>query len=247
MVRIDGSAGVIPLAAALAAELRAVDPGIAIEMGSGLGTKARIDALAQQRIDVALASHGVNADELATLGLVAHEIARSAVVFGVNASVPVSGLTSAQLCDIYSGAATSWSAFGGPDIVIAARARPAAEVDAEVVRTGIGCFGRAVGAGRAVVLDRPDEMAAALVGTAGAIGMTSMPFVTQSGSRIRALALDGVLPDAASLRSGRYPLRRASFLITHASPSPAVARFLAFVRGPAGARIITTNGGVPIE
>jgi phosphate transport system substrate-binding protein len=246
-VRIDGSAGVMPLVAALAREYRALEPSVAIEMGAGLGTKARVDALTQERIDIALASHGVVPGELAKQGIAVHEIARVAVVFGVNASVPVASLTKAQICDVYSGATTNWSRLGGPDLAIAARTRPAAEVDADVVLSGVDCFRSALAPAVAKVVEKPEQMAAELTATTGAIGMTSMPFVQSSNGRIRALALDGVTAGAESVRNGGYPLTRASYLLIRTSASPAVARFLAFVRGPAGARIIVANGGVPVE
>ena len=90
-------------------------------------------------------------------------------------------------------------------------------------------------------------MAAAIAGTPGAIGMTSMPFALQSGGRIRALALGGVVPGPESVRRGEYRLVRASYLLTRGAPSPDVARFLAFIRGPSGAAVIAANGGVPVE
>lgn len=247
IVRIDGSPGVMPLVAALVREYRAVDPAATIEMGAGMGTKARIEALTQGRIDIALASHGVVPAEMARQGIAVREIARVAVVFGVNESVPVAGLTRGQICDVYSGATTNWSRLGGPDLAIAARTRPAAEVDAEVVSSGVDCFRSALDPAAAKVVEKPEEMAAELTTTAGAIGMTSMPFVQQSNGRIRALALAGVAPSAETVRRGDYPLTRASYLLTRGAPSPAVARFLAFVRGPVGARTIVANGGVPVE
>jgi phosphate transport system substrate-binding protein len=246
-VRIDGSAGVMPLVAALAREYHAVEPAVTIEMGAGMGTKARIDALAQERIDIALASHGVAPGEMAKRGIAVLEIARVAVVFGVHAGVPVTSLTRAQVCDVYAGATTNWSRLGGPDIAIAARTRPTGEVDADVVLSGIDCFRSALAPAAAKVVEKPEEMAAELATTPGAIGMTSMPFVQHSEGRIRALALDGVTPGPESIRSGGYPLTRASFLLTRTPTSPAVARFLAFVRGPVGARIIAASGGVPVE
>ena len=59
-------------------------PGITIEIGKGLGTKARIEALAGGKIDIAMASHGLALDELAKSGMTVQEIARTPVVFGVN-------------------------------------------------------------------------------------------------------------------------------------------------------------------
>ena len=246
-IRIDGSAGVMPLATALAREYRAIEPTVTIALGAGMGTKARVDALTQGTIDIALASHGIARAELIAKGVAIHEVARVAVVFGVNAGVPVTNLTRAQVCAIYAGAVTNWSRLGGTNLAIAARTRPAAEVDADVVLTGIECLRPSLAPAVALVVEKPEEMAAALASTSGAIGMTSMPFVQGSDGRIRALALDGVSPNAETVRHGRYALTRAAYMLTGARPAPAVARFLAFVRSPAGARIIVANGGVPVE
>lgn len=237
----------MPLATVLAREYRAVEPGITLALGAGMGTRARVDALTQGTIDIALASHGIDRAELGAKGVAIHEIARVAVVFGVNAGVAVTKLTRAQVCSIYAGAVTNWSGVGGADLAIAARTRPAAEVDADVVLTGIDCLRQSIATSAALVVEKPEEMAATLASTNGAIGMTSMPFVQGSDGRIRALALDGVSPSAETVRSGRYTLTRASYMLTAARPSPAVVRFLAFVRSPAGARIIEANGGVPVE
>ena len=66
------------LAAALVEAFRERNPGIAIEMGQGLGTGARLQALAEGRIDIALASHGLRLEDITRQGMSAHEIARTA-------------------------------------------------------------------------------------------------------------------------------------------------------------------------
>jgi hypothetical protein len=76
--------------------------------------------------------------------------------------------------------------------------------------------------------------------------MTSLPFVLQSGGRLRALALDGVRPGAESVRRGAWRLTRRSVFVTRAAPPPAVVHFLAFVRGAAGARVIEASGAVAV-
>ncbi|HSN88969.1 MAG TPA: hypothetical protein VL025_19550, partial [Thermoanaerobaculia bacterium] len=83
--------------------------------------------------------------------------------------------------------------------------------------------------------------------TTGAIGMTTMTVVEQSRERIRPLSLDGIAPRAENVKNQRYTLTRDSFLITKATPSPAVARFLDFIRSPAGAEAIAANGAVPVQ
>jgi phosphate transport system substrate-binding protein len=246
-ILVDGSSGVMPLVAALAEAYRERQPAGTVEMGRGLGTRARLEALAAGKIDIALASHGVDVEELTRQGIAVHEIAKVAVVFGVNASVPVAGLTERQICDVYAGRITNWKELGGPDLAIAPRARPDTEVDAEVVRAKIGCLKDLKMAEAVKLMPATGDMARELAATAGAIGMTTMTVVEQSRERIRPLSLEGIAPRAENVKNQRYTLTRDSFLITKATPSPAVARFLDFIRSPAGAEAIAVNGAVPVQ
>ncbi|HSK77523.1 MAG TPA: phosphate ABC transporter substrate-binding protein [Thermoanaerobaculia bacterium] len=246
-ILVDGSSGVMPLVAALAEAYRERQPAATVEMGRGQGTRARLEALAAGKIDIALASHGVDAEELIRQGMAVHEIAKVAVVFGVNASVPVADLTERQICDVYAGRITNWKELGGPDLAIAPRARPDTEVDAEVVRAKIGCLKDLKMAEAVKLMPATGDMARELAATAGAIGMTTMTVVEQSRERIRPLSLGGIAPRAENVKNQRYTLTRDSFLITKATPSPAVARFLDFIRSPAGAEVIAANGAVPVQ
>lgn len=243
----DGSTGVMPLAAALAKAFQERNPPVTTEMGKGLGTKARIDALSQGKIDIAIASHGLDAAEIARRGMAVHEFARVPVVFGVNATVPVGDLSEAQVCDVYAGKISSWKALGGPDLAIEARTRPDTEVDAEVVRANIKCFKDLSLPPMVKVMPRGGDMAKELAATAGAIGMTTMTVVEQSQGRIRAVTLNGLAPSPGNIEGGRYPLVRQSFFIVKMPPSPEVARFLEFARSAAGAEVIEANGAIPLK
>src|SRR5688572_29873006 len=100
---IDGSTGVAPLVAALAKAYEQENAGAKIQIGKGLGTGARIRALDEGKIDIAMASHGLDVAAIQKQGMVVHEFAKVAVVFAVNETVPVGALTDAQVCAIYSG------------------------------------------------------------------------------------------------------------------------------------------------
>jgi phosphate transport system substrate-binding protein len=244
-IRIDGSTGVAPLIAALAKAYQAKQPGVTIEIGKGLGTKARIEALAAGTIDVAMASHGLAVNELTKAGMVVREVARTPVVFGVNAGVSVATLTEEQVCAVYAGSRSNWKELGGSDLVIAPRTRPDSEVDTEVMRDGVTCLKSLKMVETVKVMQRGGDMAAELAAVAGAIGMTTTTVVEQSAGKIRALALNGVVADEANVRAGRYKLVREVFLVTAVGASPVVAGFLSFVEGPEGAAVIKTNGAIP--
>ena len=243
-VRFDGSAGVAPLVTALAAEYRTRNPRATLDIATGLGSSARIQAVADGRIDVAMASHGIDVAAIRTRGLEVHEIARTPVVFAVHASVPVRALTRAQVCDVYARRIANWRELGGSDLPVVAMMRPAAEVDSEIALAEVPCL-KAIDLARVRIVERPDDMAAQLATTSGAFGLTSMTYVQQSGGKLHALALDGVNPDAANVERGVYELARNSYLVTRQAAPAAVQRFLAFVRSAEAQRIIRANGAVP--
>lgn len=244
---VDGSTGVMPLVSALAKAYQERHPAATVEMGKGLGTKARLQALAEGKIDIALASHGLVAEELTRQGMAVHEIAKVAVVFGVNASVPTASVTDRQICDIYAGTITNWKEIGGPDLAIAPRTRPDSEVDAEVVRGSIACLKELKMSEGVKVMPRSGDMAKELAISVGAIGMTTTTVVEQSRGQIKLLSLNGVIPSAENVERKIYTLTRDSFLVTKAPPPPAVSRFLDFVRSSAGTTVIVANGAVPVK
>jgi phosphate transport system substrate-binding protein len=246
-ISFDGSTGVAPLAAALAKAYQAQNPSVGIEMGKGLGTRARIQALNEGKIDIAMASHGLNVAEIERQGMVVHEIAKVAVVFGVNAGVTVANLGDAQICDIYLGKLRNWKELGGPDLAIVPMARPDSEVDTEVVREKIPCLSSLQMPESVKIMPKSGEMAQALAATAGAFGMTTMTIVEQSQGKVKAVSLRGVAPTSENVRNQRYTLTRDSFLVVKAPPAPAVSRFMDFVRSPDGAKAIAANGAVPVN
>lgn len=243
-ILIDGSTGTAPLVEALGKAFTAKS-NVTVEVGKGLGTKARFEALSAGKIDIAMASHGLKVSDITVAAMTVHRVASTPVVFGVHETVKIDGLTGAQICAIYEGKTTNWKDFGGPDLEIAPHARPESEVDAEIVRDGIGCFKSLQLAASVKLEARASDMAKALAETAGAIGMTSATVVERSAGKIRAVALDGVVANEASVRDGLYRLVRDAFLVTRNAPSADVKAFIDFVKGADGAKVISENGAIP--
>jgi phosphate transport system substrate-binding protein len=242
---VDGSTGVAPLVAALAEAYRERHPGVTIEIGKGLGTRARFDALSKGAIDIAMASHGLRVDEIKRQGMIVHEIGKVPVVFAVNKTVSASDLTQRQVCDIYAGKVDNWSQLGAEDLRIVPVTRPDTEVDTEVVRLHVDCLTNLKMPESVKVAPKAGNMARELASIPGAIGMTTMTIAGQSGGSIKPLSLQGVAPTAANVQNRRYALTRDSFVITRGAPSPAVERFIAFIRSDAGEKIVAANGAIP--
>lgn len=246
-VVLDGSTGMLPLATVLASAYQQKFPSPQVEIGKGLGTGARLRALAEDKIQIALASHGIRPEDVQKGNLNVIEVAKGAIVFAVNAGVPVSDITEAQVCDIYSGKTRNWQTVGGPDSAIVVLTRPPTEVDPEVIRAKIACFKDLKELETAKIMARGGDMAKGLTETAHAIGMTSMTVVQQSAGRVKALTLNGVTPTAENVKSGRYFLARDFFFVTKGEPTLPIRRFLNFVLSAEGDRVILANGAVPLR
>jgi phosphate transport system substrate-binding protein len=241
----DGSTGTAPLVAALGKAF-AAKSGIALEIGKGMGTKARLEALANQKIDIAMASHGLNVADVTKRGMTVYPIARTAVVFAVHESANVSALSAAEVCAVYTGKHANWKELRGSDLPIVAHARPDSEVDTEVIRDGIACLKTLKFPQAVRIMARGGDMAKALVATPGAFGVTSATVVEQSKGKLSALTLDGAAPDETSVANGRYRLVRDAFLVTRNDASAAVKAFIDFVKGPDGAAVIRANGAIAV-
>jgi phosphate transport system substrate-binding protein len=244
---LDGSSGMLPLAKALASayQQRSFDP--QVEIGKGLGTGARLRALAEGKIQIALASHGIKPEDVQKGNLTIIEVAKGAIVFAVNASVPITNITESQVCDVYSGKIGNWQLLGGSDNAVALLTRPPTEVDPEVIRAKVGCFKELKESEAARVMARGGDMAKALAETPYALGMTSMTVVEQSAGNVKALNLNGIAPTEDNVRSGRYFMARDFLFVIKGEPTGPVKRFLAFVLSPEGDRVIQANGAVPLR
>lgn len=244
---LDGSSGMLPLAKALASAYQQRSPEPRVEIGKGLGTGARLRALAEGRIQIALASHGIKPEDVQKGNLKIIEVAKGAIVFAVNASVPVTDITESQVCDAYSGKIRSWQPLGGPDSSVAVLTRPPTEVDPEVIRAKVGCFKELKEVETAKVMARGGDMARALAETPHALGMTSMTVVEQSAGKVKTLRLNGTAPTAENVKSGRYFLTRDFPFVIKGAPTGPVKSFLDFVLSPEGDRVIQANGAVPLR
>jgi phosphate transport system substrate-binding protein len=241
-VLIDGSNGVRPLVAALVEAYRDNNPGVDIRVGTeGLGSKARLDALEAGSIQMAMASHGLDEEDILRRGMEIHHFASMAVVFGVHEEVRIQGLTVAELCGIYTGKLINWDFTDMYSLPIVPLMRPFDEVDTEVALAAMPCLQEMKLTAPVQVKESAGDMAKALVDLPGSIGLTNMIRISESKGKIQALSINGVAPSPENIRSGKYPMYRNNYLVTLASASATVRDFLSFVESPAGQAVIAAN------
>jgi phosphate transport system substrate-binding protein len=214
-------------------------PRISIVSESG-GNAGALLALKKNAIDIAGLSRMLDAEEDEP-SIKDYQITSDAVAVVASPANPIRGLTLEQVRLIFEGKAKSWKALGGLDVPIKVYRRKASSRShrsfADMVLDGDEPF---LGAS---TIPSADELTAAMQADASAIGYMSMNHL----SSLRPLDIDGIALTRVTALSGRYPLSRAFYLVTAASPTPATRTFVDFVLGPDGQRLLREAGLLPVR
>ncbi|HSG29512.1 MAG TPA: phosphate ABC transporter substrate-binding protein, partial [Candidatus Krumholzibacterium sp.] len=210
---IDGSTTVGPIAKAFAEYYMSLygDVNITVsESGSGNGAKSLINGMC----DIADMSRFMKDKEFSAAvekGVmpVAHVVAVDGLPVIVHPSNPVKGLTVGQVRDIYAGRINNWSEVGGPNVNIVRISRDtnsgtyesfeALVMNNEKIHESTEYVG-SNGAVRQRVQSTP-----------AAIGYAGLGFVDRT---VKALEINGVMPDQVTVSSGLYPISRPLYMFT---------------------------------
>jgi len=241
-LQIDGSTTVGPIGDAFAEVFKDKAAVTVSKTGSGDGAAA----LMEGRCDIAMMSRFMkNAEFKAAVdkGImpVAHAIAMVCVV--VNESNPVTGLTTEQIRSIYKGEITNWKQVGGPDKAIVVISRDTSSGTYETFEELV-MHKEKMGPATEYVNSNP-QAHARVKSTEGAIGYVGLGFVDRY---VKAIKVDGVMPDRKTIARGTYPLSRPLFLFTNGYPKlgSIVYQFCTFHLTEEGQEIIEAKGFVPV-
>jgi phosphate transport system substrate-binding protein len=184
--------------------------------------------------------------------LVLTPIAKEAFVFFVNEENLVSGLTSRQIRDIYSGRVRNWKQLGGRGDEVIAFQRPENSGSQTVMLRFMG--------GTEMETPLRDRYVASMGGVAegvseyrnapSAIGYSFRFFLTGLGKqpRIKMLAVDGILPTPETIRSCEYPHVVNLYAITvKDTPNPYVKPFLEWMQSEQGQELVEKIGYVRLR
>lgn len=257
-LRMKGSdtiGGELGPALARAFHERAPDLDVHIE---ALGSKTAFVGLFDGSAELGASSRPVNADELkqaARLGLTLREfvIAYDGIAVIVHPSNPLQAISLDQIAQIFTGRIDNWRALGGADAPITVLRRPGYSGTHAFFRDKVLRHGDAKRsddfAATARTIEDNRELLSAVAGDRNAIAFVGHGWLLPS---VRALEIAveggrGVLPDAATIRDGSYPIYRPLLVYTRGAPSRDAARFLSFVLGADGQALVRQHGFVPID
>ena len=212
---------------------RADHPWVSLQQES-FDSAVALDRLSQGSVDLAFVSW-LPADYDPSVWRSA--LAFDAVAVIVHPANPVSGLSLAQLRDIFQGRVADWSPFGweGQDLTVVSREDGSGT---RAVFEDIAMQGRPVTL-NAIVEPDEDAVVDFVARTPGAIGYASRGRVNPA---VKTLAIEGVDPTPAHVASTAYPLGRALYIVARREPSGAARDFVAWLLGPDGQQAVVDAG-----
>ena len=249
-VTLAGSTSVEPFAERLAELYMQQHHGVKVSVQGG-GSSAGIRAIQNKICEIGMSSRELKPEEQ---GLTVIPIAHDAIALIVNARNRVPGITLRQARDIFAGSIRNWRELGGDDRPITVITREEGSGTRSSFEEQVMAAGRpkdakgnanpvpfaadalvqdSNGAVREVVADDPD-----------ALGYISFGLVDD---RVRALALDGTVPDEASVKAGRYPIVRRFLFLTNGGPTVPTQNFIDYVLSAEGQKALVEEGLISVE
>ena len=248
-VTIDGSSTVFPIANILAEDFAESHPDVRV-VANKSGTGGGLQKLARGEIDVATASRPVEPREARAVrgGVVAIPIADDGITVIVNPANPLVSMTSEGLRAAWSGRVDDWGAFGAPLGRIGfygpTESHGTYEIFTEAVDGRVGRVRRDV---------QTDEdynvVVRAVADDPRGMGYVGYDYYLRNCDRVKALAVDGVLPTERTIGSGAYrPLARPLYLVVarRSLTRPEVRGFLDFALGARGRAAVAEARYVPL-
>ncbi|NLW49499.1 MAG: phosphate ABC transporter substrate-binding protein [Candidatus Brocadiaceae bacterium] len=244
---VDGSTTVGPIGKAFAEHYMRQNPGETVsvsESGSGNGAKSLVNGTC----DVAMMSRFMKDSEFKAAidgGVmpVAHVVALDGIAVIVHPANPVTGLTVAQVRDIYTGRVTNWSQVGGPNLDIVAVSRDTNSGTYETFQ-GLVMGNEKMGAGTEYVGSNGAARSRVQT-TRQAVAFVGLGFVDRT---VKSLQINGVEATPATVVNGRYPIARPLFLFTSGYPTLGshLYAYTTLHLTPKGQEIVEGLGFVPV-
>jgi phosphate transport system substrate-binding protein len=217
-----GSTALLPLMKQSAAEYQAAHPDVKISVSGG-GSFVGINQATSGSADMG------DSDVIAPgkAGLTDHKVA--VVGFGIiaNPSSGVRGLSAKQIRDVFAGRVTNWKDLGGADQSIVVINRPRSSGTRFVFTATI--MGLSKINDSSLIEDSSGTVVTTVGNTPGAISYVSLGYA--KNRPVTVLSVNGVSPNDATIRTGKYPIWSYEHVFTKGGSNGAVEAFIKYVTG----------------
>jgi len=248
----------VNLALAWAESYQTEHPDVRISVTGG-GSGTGIAALINGTVDIANASRQIKPeerDEAISHGTKPVEfiVARDAIAVIVNPDNPVDQLTLEQISQIYSGKINNWAEVGGenrPIIRLSRETNSGTHVYflEEVLRLG-NPDDKTLFSTDTLLLPSSEGITAETRQNPNAIGYDGLGYVTHEVKVIAVARQSGgpfILPSAATVNNGSYPIARDLYMYTAGEPTGTVKAYLDWIFTPQAQDIVVELGFVPVQ
>jgi phosphate transport system substrate-binding protein len=235
---VAGSTSVQPFAEKLAEIYVHQHAGCRIDVQGG-GSSAGIYAAEHGAADLGTSSRELLGEERK---LVEIPIAFDGIAIIVHPANPLTDIRIEQIRQLFIGAVTNWQALGLPPHAIDLITREEGSGTREAFEHLV--MDKHEITPTALVQDSNGSVREIVAGDPHAIGYISAGLVDR---RVKALAINGVLPSAANIKNHTYQLVRRFLLVSRISPAGRCKDFTDFVLGPQGQKILENEGLVGVK
>jgi phosphate transport system substrate-binding protein len=248
-LRVSGSGTCLPLLRILASEQP--DHSVGMVFLPGLHTKGGVKGVIQGSLDIGAVSRDLNPDE-ESADLQVTWLSKDGLVVAVHPSVGklgITGVTSQQLRDIYTGKYTDWKQLGAsesmPIVVLDRHEDESAKI---IMRKFVfGPASKLKMTPDSVNLYYESDMVDALQSTVGSVGYFSLGYAISQRVSATRLRLDEVEPTVANIQNGTYTLVRPLGIVTRRTASAQVLNFVTWMAGPDARRLMLSKGYAPYD
>ncbi len=244
VIRIGGTGGALGGIREVAHAFQKKHPRIEVAIPTSLGSSGGIKALLSDAVDIAVTSRPPTEEERKQ-GAVELEYARTPFVFITSMHGVADNVTLQQVSAIYYGELKTWP-DGTPIRLIL---RPKGDTDNAYLRGLSAAMDKAVPSTLAregmVTAVTDQENVDLIQRTRGGFGASTLAQVISEKRNVTVLHLDGVAPDVAALRDGRYPYSKSFFVITTPRTNVAARSFIEFLSSAEGRAVLQRSGHLP--
>jgi len=240
-VTVTGSSTNLPIAQMCAEEFNSEHDNIRVSVSGG-GSGYGISAIIEGTADIGMSSRDIRQSERDQIpDLVEYTIGIDGLAIIVSKPVynaGITGLTTQQVIDIYSGQTNNWNEIGGPDedIYVVERAETSGTYGSFMDMMGLEET-----AAHSTQLENSD-VRRTVTTSDYAIGYVGMAY---TGGDAPAVSLDGVEPTVANVQAGHYSLQRNLYFYLNGEPTGAVKEYVDFVMSSRGQEIVAEVGFIP--
>lgn len=232
-VTVAGSTSIMPFVEKLSEHFMVDHPGFAIDVQGG-GSTAGIQACLNDTVNIGMSSRQLKEQERLLNQIIMCYDGISIVVHPRN---PITALPLKAVRDIFSGKIRNWSELGWLN----------REIDAVTREEGSGTRGSFEDlvmhgteiSDRIMVQDSNGSVKEVVATDPYAIGYISLGLVD---GKVRAVTIDGVQPNAESIKLGEYKIVRPFLFVTHGELDRGGREFVDFVLSEQGQNILKKEG-----